>query len=390
MVDHRLRLAPTWTMAEGVQLKAQVDGLAWTRFGAQADTFADPVSGSATSLAFTDGAATTGELALTRAWAEVQTGAGKLSFGRMPMQWGAGILWNPGNDPLSEYGDSVDRLSYSTRVGPVFLLGTADVVHEGYVNEPDDMVGYTGAVGYRSETSGVGLLNHVRSQSTNDWLSYTGDFWAFANLGPAQVQLEAVGTYGGGNLEGGINDVSVLAFGALLDAQWRGEHLGLGVQGGYASGDSDPTDTDLRSFSFDRDHNVALMMFEEPLPTLRAPVPSEENDGRTTEAALLGEGVSNALYVRPRVSYKLGPVEADLVWITARMASGPTSTEGRRSYGNEFDLGATWTPRPKAELRATAALYLPGSYLSTYTDGTLGGGFDQPAFGGRLLGTVSF
>ena len=100
--------------------------------------------------------------------------------------------------------------------------------------------------------------------------------------------------------------------------------------------------------------------------------------------------MSNALYIRPKVSYKLGPIEAELAWITGRMASGPASTEGRRSYGNEFDLGATWTPRPKAELRATAGLYLPGSYLSTYTDASLGGGFDKAAFGGRLLGTVSF
>jgi hypothetical protein len=389
-VDHRFRIAPTWTVAQGVELHAQVDGLAYTRFGSTPDTAVNPVGGAATPLAFTDGQTPSGTMALTRGWADVHTPYGRLSFGRMPMQWGAGLLWNAGNDPLSEYGDSADRVAFTTRIGSVFVLGTADWVHEGYVNEPDDMLGLSAAVGYRTETSGVGFLNHVRSQSSNGWMAYTGDFWGYADLGPAQIQVEVAGTYGGGNLDSGANDVNLLAFGGMLDANWTNDALGLGLQGGFATGDSQPEDGDLRTFSFDRDHNVALMMFEEPMPTLRAAVPTEENGGRTTDAALLGEGVSNALYIRPRVGYRLGTFDADLAWIAAWMAKGPTATEGKRGYGNEVDLTLGWVPNPRVDVRGTLGVYAPGAYLSSFTDADLGSGFDQPAVGGRVVGTVKF
>ncbi len=391
MMDHRLRLEPRWVIDDRAQLHAQLDGLAYVPFGATSDRYTPADSNVATPLALTDGvAAESGSLTLTRAWGDVFTPWGRLSFGRMPLQWGAGVLWNPGNDPLSEYGDTSDRVSFTSRVGALFVMGAVDRIAEGSVNEPDDMIGYSAAVGFRSETNGIGLLNNVRTQSSNDWISYTGDFWAMSDLGPAQLQLEVVGTYGGGKLDDATTDVSVLAFGGMLDAGWSADKVGLGVQGGFATGDEDPTDSDLTTFAFDRDHNVALMMFEEAMPTLRAPVTTEDNAGRTQQAALIGEGVRNALYVKPRVSYRLGTVEAELAWITGRMMSGPASTEGRRGYGNEVDLTARWAVSPHAQLQGTLGVYAPGSYLTTATDADLGTGFDQPAVGARVVGTVNF
>ena len=36
-----------------------------------------------------------------------------------------------------------------------------------------------------------------------------------------------------------------------------------------ATGDADPYDNEFRTFGFDPDYQVALMMFEEPMPILR-------------------------------------------------------------------------------------------------------------------------
>lgn len=63
-------------------------------------------------------------IAIKRAWAEVAVPLGILKFGRMPNHWGMGIWHNAGGvDPINgtydteaDYGDSVDRVSFSTLI----------------------------------------------------------------------------------------------------------------------------------------------------------------------------------------------------------------------------------------------------------------------------------
>jgi hypothetical protein len=49
-----------------------------------------------------------------------------------------------------------------------------------------------------------------------------------------------------------------------------------------------------------------------------------------------------------------------------------------------------YNPYEHFELRGMAGLFLPGSFYSAYEDDELGGGFDKPAIGGMLTGTVEF
>jgi hypothetical protein len=318
-------------------------------------------------------------------------------MGRMPMQWGAGILWNDGNDPLSEYGDTADRIQFDTRVGPVFVLGAWDVNYEGFLGEADDMQSATLALGYRSETAGVGLLNNYRYQTRETdyaggpWQAYTGDVWGYTELGPVRAELEGVGVFGGGNLDTGANDLGVMAFGAMARADYHTETFGVGVEGGLATGDSNPDDAKVRTFSFDRDHNVALLMFEEPLPTLQTSVMNETNGGRTTDAAISGDGISNAIYFRPTARYHLLPgLEGEVSWLTATLAKATTVTESRKGYGNEFDLSLRYDPHPHVWVQGTFGVLLPGAYYREYTDPDLGDGFDAVTLGGRLVGVVEF
>jgi hypothetical protein len=118
---------------------------------------------------------------------------------------------------------------------------------------------------------------------------------------------------------------------------------------------------------------------------------NESNGGRTTDAALTGDGLSNVLYLRPSVSYKLRPdVGAELSWFTGTMAAGPAATDGRTGYGNEFDLSVRYDPHPHVWVKATAGVLVPGKYYSEYENADLGKGFDKVSWGGRLIGTVEF
>lgn len=391
-LDNRLSLRPTWRINEHASIHAQLDLVPFTVWGSTTDTPTDPATGSDEARATADGVTANGpELVALRAWGEASTPIGTFRAGRMPLEWGAGILWNAGDLPENEYGDTADRFSYTNIFGPVWVMAAFDVQYEGLVNSADDMQALSLALGYRGESVGAGLLNNYRYQPSLGWQAYTGDLWGYTRLGPLTIELEAVARFGGGSQETGANDLTESAFGGLLDASLQQEKLGFGVQGGFATGDSEPNDTKLHTFSFDPDHDVALMMFEEKMPTLVAAVPTEANGGRDTSAVQSGDGISNALYLRPRVSYLLRPdVKAELSWTTATVAKASADTANRKGYGNEIDLSLRYDPFPHVWAKGTVGMFLPGRYYSEYEDPDLGGGFDKTSFAARLMGTVEF
>lgn len=390
--NHRLSLRPTWLLSEHASVHAQLDLLPYTTWGATPATGIDPTSGDATAMAFSDGVTSAGlDIANLRAWGEVETPIGRFAAGRMPMEWGTGILWSAGNDPGDEYGDTTDRLQFSNNFGQVWVLGAYDVQAEGFLNAPDDMQSLSAAVGYKDETSGAGLLASYRFQPSLGWQQFTGDLFAATQMGPLDLKVEGVGEFGSGDLETGANNIKQMAFGAMLAGRYEGPKLNLGVEAGFASGDADPDDASLHTFAFDADHDVGLILFEETLPTLAATVATEANGGRTTEAALSTDGVSNALYLRPAVGYQIRPdLGAELAWLFATHAKAASDTSGRAVYGNELDVTLRYEPYPHVRAEGAFGVFLPGKYYSLYEDEDWGTGFDKPAFAGRLIGTVEF
>jgi uncharacterized protein (TIGR04551 family) len=77
-----------------------------------------------------------------RAWGEVQTPLGIIKFGRQASHWGLGIYQNSGGeDPINggydydgDYGDSVDRVSFSTLIPGTKLRGA--IAYDWPVNGP--------------------------------------------------------------------------------------------------------------------------------------------------------------------------------------------------------------------------------------------------------------
>lgn len=392
--DHRLLLRPSWMISDHAAIHAQVDVFKLTLWGDTADTYTDPVTGEVIAVAQADGVTTDGSgLQAVRGWGEAYTSWGRFSMGRMPMQWGAGILWNDGNDVTDEFGDSADRFQVTTKVGPVFVMGAYDVQYEGFLGAPDDMQAVSLAVGYRTETVGLGMLNNYRFRPEEPYAyqAYTGSLWALAEMGPIKAELEGVGVFGGGDFDTGANDISVMAFGLMAKGDYQGEKLGISGEFGVATGDDDPTDEKLTAFTFDRDHNVGILLFEEPLPTLQTSVMNDSNAGRSTDAAQSGEGINNAIYFRPAIRYKLIPqLEAEAAWLVAGRADSEGSSESAEGYGNELDFSLRVDPHPHVWLQGTVGVLLPGPLYTEYEDEELGGGFDQPAVGVRILGAVEF
>jgi hypothetical protein len=402
--DHRLRLQPAFHLSSRVSVHTQLDFLPYTPWGVTTDAWVDPVTGQSIDLAYADGVAPTGDetngssylgnLQVTRAYADVYTPVGRLRFGRMPMHWGAGILYNAGNDVLNEYGDSADRVQFTTRAGPVYVMAGYDVLYSGYTEAfeggHDDMQAVDVAVAYRSEALSVGLYNRYRFQPKYDFRAYNGSLWGSAELGPVHAELEAVGVFGEGDLSDEVDNQRIRAAGGLLTADAQFDKILAGLQAGVATGDGDDSDNTLNTFTFDRDHNIALMMFEEPLPVLAPAVLNDANGGRDTTTVVTGDGFSNGFFLAPRIGYALRPdLSADVTYVAARALQSPSWTD-EKGYGQEVDLGITYRPFEHFSAVGTFGVFFPGPYYSEFEDDTLGGDFDSATVGGRLMLNAEF
>ncbi len=140
--DMRLRLEPTLNVTEQVRVKAQIDVFdnlvlgstpeGYYLNGATAggnvptsvysNTQVPPTSGSNSVLA---------SINAKRAWAEVQTPFGELKFGRMPTHWGTGMVINDGNCLDCNYGQTSDRVMFSTKLWGHFIAFMWDWVATG-------------------------------------------------------------------------------------------------------------------------------------------------------------------------------------------------------------------------------------------------------------------
>lgn len=171
----RLRLEPTLNIDEGTSVHVQADVLDNLVLGSTPTT--QGLNGAYTSTGTlppvssfgnTQGAVTQGvnsdraSIVVKRAWAEVAVPLGVLMFGRMPNQWGMGMLYNAGGkDPINgtynydgDYGDTVDRAAFSAPIPGTNLRAmiaadwsftglasnqtSANLGHEGHPFDLDD------------------------------------------------------------------------------------------------------------------------------------------------------------------------------------------------------------------------------------------------------------
>jgi uncharacterized protein (TIGR04551 family) len=143
----RLRFEPTLNVSEHVRVRAQVDILDNYVLGSSSNVLMEgpfspypaPFWGSTRTDYQNDPRDDRDAISVKRAWAEIQTPVGLLSFGRMPSQWGLGILANAGGGLDGDYGDTVDRIQFAippvtTPLGKLSFVPMLDFDAEGVLN----------------------------------------------------------------------------------------------------------------------------------------------------------------------------------------------------------------------------------------------------------------
>lgn len=438
--EHRLRLTPKIVeIGEkgGVEIQASFDILA--------GQFAGDVASDFRGYGVTERSARKGFSAegfdFRHVFAAVATPAGVLEVGQMPNQWGMGMLANGGNgeDVVDfgdvRYGDIVDRVLFATRplvgaLGPgsdfarQFSIAVAgDLIYRdryahlvvkngGGLQWGDTAFQILGAAVYApSEGSRAGLYvtRRIQTYAATGGDLHVWSFDAYARHAYATdggvlftVEGEAAQIYGGTSHAPNLTapgTTRVSQQGAVLRAGVARGLIEAELEGGYASGDSNPFDDSSNAFQMNRDYKVGLVLFDQVLL-----FQSQNAARRLSDPALFGrplngldvlptEGaVSNALYVKPTLRYKPALLGGTLRLVgsalfarapqalvdpyQALIASSPLNVFGHpagHSYGIELDGAVGYAHRIAGKVGFETGLQLgyliPGSAF-TRSDGS--------------------
>jgi hypothetical protein len=335
------------------------------------------------------------DISLWRVWAEVHGQTGTWRFGRMPIHWGLGIWQNDGLGLNGDFGDSADRVQWERAFGDIFLRVAGEVDAYGMATPGvREVVGGNAAVAWRGERLEIGINSQVKHAFPLDrgaaplggFLLNTTSAAFDAELGNLRVGAEVVARLGQGALNARYNDHTVLAFGGVVAAQLDTEKFNASLEGGFATGDGDETNNRLTTFTFDRDYNIGILLFEQPLPMVRL-----QDGTRSVAQALSGNGISNALFARAQGTYHLPyGVSAELGVAAARTFKRSSEYSDQTVYGVEIDLGARYRATEHLDLVGTSAVMIPGNFYRNATLPGVADGLQGVIFGGQVLGRVSF
>lgn len=316
-VNMRFRFEPTINVSEEVRVRAQVDALDNLVWGSTPDYAFSRNAGngywsdrnefsifSASQTAQRSGINSLQDsIAVKRVWGEVSTPVGILRFGRMGSHWGLGMLHNDGNGIDNDFGDTVDRVSFTAEpLAGFYVTPMMDFNIEGPssvrtleggqpfdLSNSDDAHSYILAVQRRDteqerraklDANGLvfnyGLHFTYRTQRNDavDTLSqpfgvtegqagssvtnpvvlrradiFIPDLWAKLEHKDFRIELEAaaiLGSIQNRALSASATDanqaLNVYQFGAVLQGEYRflNGDLEIGAEIGFASGDKAP------------------------------------------------------------------------------------------------------------------------------------------------------
>jgi hypothetical protein len=363
----------------------------------------------------------------------------QLRIGQMYSDWGLGMLANDGRpDPdrfgFRDQGDISERLILATRPLAmlsgwpskiVLAIGGGLVYRDENCSLRDGDLGgeVIGSLFYREEGIDIGMYVAGRIQEDDAGTSLDAtaiDIFGRIDAGPGYqgLLLAAELAILTGSTDRVVQaerpgGVDISAFGAVLRAGWHFGMLDLlpVLEIGYASGDPDPHDGTVTSFSFDPDYKVGLVLFDTVLRGITAMSAAESADPDRVGLPLPGTDmlaskgrISGAIYINPTVRIRPLPQMTLLAgflyaWSSApfaqsyqTFANGGVSTNPYglinpgRNLGCELDLGVDWKQPVFGDVDLLGGFqvgwFFPGSAFD-YPDGS------RPGIISRFIGRLA-
>ena len=322
---------------------------------------------------------------------------GSIIIGRAPLQFGLGMSHSAGDGQFDHWYDNRNMVGYKMVFGNSYFMPSISKVNENTINNNSlDVTDVSFQFQHNNPDANLemGVFYQMRKSSNgNDApVSNTGEgyYGGVTGLLADKLDVNHLNLYAirdranfkwgielsfdGGKVGvrdgGGIgSNVALAGFGFATEFEFRPQgKVVYGVKAGYASGDDPTTTNKYEGFAFDRNYDVALLLFNHQLGQVDI-INSKINGGGATadNDSMDIESVGNAAYFAPSVLYKwkedwnlkgtliAGFLNNDILTTT------PTQVTIDKSLGYEFDLELQFKPTENFTWLNQLAYFTPGT-----------------------------
>lgn len=416
---HHLILRPRIVAADGLYINSQIQLLNGNNGGPQLGALWGSDVGTGTATSSEDSAAASErnaqeDLVLSEFYMTYTQEYGALLVGRAPLEFGLGMTYNAGKGLFDHYYDNRDLVAYKIVLGNFFIQPMLAKVKEGGISGYDDISETLIQLQYESAESNTAMgfmYNNRTAGSAGNDMPVGAPFDATTVTGTLDIKTMNIffakswsndrvgfeivnqsGDYGVSNAGG--EAISQSAFAAAFEyARTSESRLNWGVKAGWASGDDPNTTNEDEGFRFDRNYDVATLMFNQALGRvnlLRTEMLGTRYGSQPNASSALNapdiETISNVMYFAPHFTYKWREnwnLEAVIAtgWLDQTEYTG--LGEAEKSLGYEFDFSVVYSPYERLTWRNTFAVLMPGEAYD------LGGG-SSAAYGLVSRAAISF
>ncbi len=326
---------------------------------------------------------------------------GQLIVGRAPLHFGLGITHNAGRGLFDHFYDTRDMVGYKFVMGNLYFLPMFGKSSEAHVNQSDDIDDYMIQVQYENPETDLELgvfyqlrkggdqgsdaviptgtavagdgsvLGGAGATNATGVNSKTVNLYALKDTARFRLGMEASFMSGEvGVLTAGNEKVTWSGFGLAGEFEYRPEasKWKWGLKAGSASGDDPLSDTKFEGFTFNRNYDVAMLMFNHPLGQadfLRTKlVTGAVRDATTNDIDKTDvEAVSNVVYVAPMAKYAISDRwSLDNTLITGWVSTNPiVGTSASKQLGYEWDASLNFVPRKGVAWINQIGMLFPGA-----------------------------
>jgi hypothetical protein len=346
------------------------------------------------------------DLAVRELYLKVEEENGALLLGRAPYEFGLGLTHNAGNGPFDHWYDTQDLLAYKFFVGnlsfmPMISRSFDEGPSVGKMNQEamielmydnKDAGATIGVLFERGEASDAVVASDVN----NDWrnalcngvtpCAATGRYKLDRTSFFLARQWETFGFKIEGDFEksktgvsvNGDNEVEINGYGIAAELKYKAtdSKVTYGLNLGVASGDN-PSSTRYEGFQFDRNYDVAMLMFNHRLGQrdfLKTNI--IKNNSLDAGNSYDDEAISNAAYASFKINHDWKERWKLNYTLTSAqlMAKLDSSSDMKKDLGLEFDAELVYLPREKVQWVNQIGFFVPGKAFENGTgaDGHLG------------------
>lgn len=344
-------------------------------------------------------------LVLNRVWLEWTSDFGIFRIGRMPFEWGYGLIWDAGNEVWNDFQTTMDRLEYRLQLGhligglaysKLFKNSVLDASNDqqfysvfvrydnpendvewGLLYERQARVGQDGQLTNAATGLQVGVAPGFRTGFPSD--NHLLDIFVKKSIGHLAMGAEGAYMFGSAADFTGDGTDSLSAWAVTGGATYSFHKVKATLDAVFASGDTDVTDNSMNGFVLlHRNKRPGIILGHELLGNLNG---NTAGMGSILAYAPSQNVFSGVFYVKPGFSISLADsltAGLDLIY-AMKVAVGAGDTA---FLGFETDANLIYSIYKNFDVGLNLGYLFPGAGLGVTTS--------TGAFGVRTLASIKF